>query len=169
MTMTAAITCHDGAVAVNNPLAEQVVERLLRLSPEKTARMLELWRLHGQSSDHEERREITKVIVEIVYPAFVDIPWSPGATGMLEEGVSRETMRKVKSYRRQVGLRVKNRRNALGMTQEVLAQKAGIPQSHVCKIEKGVHASTDTTIQRVADALGIAPSELDPAFSDELS
>ena len=167
MKMATVARGRDKAVTISDPLAQQIVERLLRLPPEKTKRVLELWKLHGQSQDQEERDEIQKVFVEIIHPALVDIPWHPGTIGRLEEGVSGETIRKIKSYRKLVGLRIRNRRIGLAMTQDDLAQKAGIPQSHVCRIEKGMHASTDATIQRVAQALSTAPSELDPASDDE--
>jgi predicted transcriptional regulator len=52
------------------------------------------------------------------------------------------------------------------MTQEELATKAGIPQSHVCRLETGKHAPTYVTIQKVAKALRVKRSQLDPGFDD---
>ena len=80
---------------------------------------------------------------------------------MLKEGVSDETKGKVDKYRRYVGSEIRKRRGELQMTQEELAAKAGIPQSHISRLEDGRHAPTAKTIERLARALDTEPSQLD--------
>lgn len=48
---------------------------------------------------------------------------------------------------------VRQARQAVGWSQEALGRAAGIPQSHVAKIERGVDARA-STLQRVFGALG---------------
>ena len=51
-------------------------------------------------------------------------------------------------------------RHELGISQEVLAAKAGIERSHLGKLERGVHLPTAVAIFKIADALGCHSYEL---------
>jgi len=46
------------------------------------------------------------------------------------------------------------------MTQDVLAAKSGVDQTHISSIEIGRRSPSDDVKARLAKALGIAPSEL---------
>ena len=59
-----------------------------------------------------------------------------------------------------LGEAVRARRKALGLSQEALADTAGIDRSHMGKIERGERNVTFLNIARVAMALDIKPSEL---------
>ena len=55
---------------------------------------------------------------------------------------------------------IRRHRKRLDLKQEVLAQRAGISQSYVSGIERGVNVEVDAPIvQSLADALGVARSE----------
>jgi DNA-binding XRE family transcriptional regulator len=142
---------------------EQLISRLMRLSKEKVDSFAELRTLFLQSQDNDEREEILKVAVEIIQPELIGMAWPKGVVADFESGLDPEAIRKVGAYRKQVGHRIKERRRALGMTQEDVAERAGIPQSHVCRLEKGLHAATNATIERVAKVLKVRPGDLDPA------
>lgn len=58
------------------------------------------------------------------------------------------------------GERVAARRLELGLTQVTLAKKLGIHQPDLCDIEKGRHAPTLETVEKIAKALDISPGDL---------
>ena len=58
------------------------------------------------------------------------------------------------------GVAVRARRNVLSLSQEELADLAGIDRSHMGKIERGERNVTFLNIVRVADALNCKPSDL---------
>jgi transcriptional regulator with XRE-family HTH domain len=58
------------------------------------------------------------------------------------------------------GKRVRDRRGELGWTQAELARRLGIHQPDLCDLEKGRHAPTLETVEKIAGVLGISPSSL---------
>ncbi len=62
-----------------------------------------------------------------------------------------------------VGGRIREFRTTAGLTQEELAAKAGLPQSHISKLENRKHSPSHLTIQKIAKALGIKASQLNPS------
>lgn len=60
-----------------------------------------------------------------------------------------------------VGLRIKQRRNELGWSQDELASRVGLKsKSTICKIERGEDNMTATSVKQYADALGVTPAYL---------
>lgn len=59
-----------------------------------------------------------------------------------------------------LGAAVRSRRKALGLSQEALADAAGIDRSHMGKIERGERNVTMLNLCRVASALSALPSDL---------
>lgn len=59
-----------------------------------------------------------------------------------------------------LGQVIRARRLELELSQEALAHLAGIDRSHMGKIERGERNVTLLNIERIADALKIAPSAL---------
>ena len=59
--------------------------------------------------------------------------------------------------------KIKSLRKAAGLTQDELGKKAGLPQSHICRLENGEHSPSFTTLEKIARALGVAVSVLDPS------
>lgn len=64
------------------------------------------------------------------------------------------------NYRRVVAANIKQRRKALGLTQEALAQEAGISSQHLSKIERCACSPTMDTMVRIALSLGTTPATL---------
>ena len=60
------------------------------------------------------------------------------------------------------GTRIKNRRQALSMTQVSFATLVGITQSTVSKIERGDHCPSDAMKWRIAGVLRLTVEELFP-------
>ncbi|OHC26353.1 MAG: transcriptional regulator [Pseudomonadales bacterium RIFCSPLOWO2_12_59_9] len=59
-----------------------------------------------------------------------------------------------------LGAAVRMRRMALGMSQEALADAAGVDRSHMGKIERGERNVTFLNILRIAVAIQCKPSDL---------
>ena len=55
---------------------------------------------------------------------------------------------------------VRNTQKTLNITQEELADTAGINQSHMGQIERGYKSANLTTIDRIAKALNCSPASL---------
>ena len=56
--------------------------------------------------------------------------------------------------------RVREVRESLFVTQAELAQRAGMSESTLSRIETGQQAPRISTVRRIAEALGVAPAEL---------
>nr|WP_089218395.1 helix-turn-helix transcriptional regulator [Sphingomonas laterariae] len=59
-----------------------------------------------------------------------------------------------------LGAAIRARRKAVGISQEALADAAGIDRSHMGKVERGERNVTILNVMRVAAALGERPSEI---------
>lgn len=53
------------------------------------------------------------------------------------------------------GLRVRTLRNTLGISQEKLAEKAGVHRTYIGMIERGEKNITLSNIEKIASALGV--------------
>ena len=68
--------------------------------------------------------------------------------------------------RERIGGRVATLRKLKGMTQEQLAQAAGLQRTHVNRIEAGKYDVTICVLQAIAEALGMTVDMIDPALQD---
>jgi transcriptional regulator with XRE-family HTH domain len=62
--------------------------------------------------------------------------------------------------RERFGSAVRDRREALGLTQEEFADRAGIHRTYVSDIERGSRNPSLVNIERIAEALELTLSEL---------
>lgn len=62
--------------------------------------------------------------------------------------------------------RLKSLRQRKALTQQELADKAGVTRSTVARVEGGEKEPFPTTIRKLADALGVKPEDLGLEFSD---
>lgn len=58
------------------------------------------------------------------------------------------------------GARVRSIRVDKGWTQAELSERLGWHQPVLCDLEKGRHAATLETVERVASVLGVSPADL---------
>ena len=68
--------------------------------------------------------------------------------------------------RKRIGQRVKALRTQAGLTQQELADRAGLRRTHIGRIEDGAFGSQVETIQQVAEALGMTVDIIDPRLQD---
>ena len=66
------------------------------------------------------------------------------------------------TLQQRVGARIRERREALGLTQGELARKAKLGRVTVNRIERGSQDSTLTTLHPIARALGVSVRDLLP-------
>jgi ribosome-binding protein aMBF1 (putative translation factor) len=150
-----------GAVREQDRVIHAFVLGFSKLPPQRKERVEKLFELLEQSDCYEEQIEIAKAIGEIVVPTKVGRNDPPGSVADLEEGVGGTAKEQVAAYRKNVGNAIRKRRKQLKMTQEELAKKSGLPQSHISRLEDGKHSATEATIERLAKALDTEPSQLD--------
>ena len=68
--------------------------------------------------------------------------------------------------RERIGLRIAALRKLAGLSQEQLAERAGLQRTHVSRIEAGKYAVTLETIQAIAEALYMTVDIIDTSLSD---
>jgi transcriptional regulator with XRE-family HTH domain len=61
-----------------------------------------------------------------------------------------------------VGNKIKEKRKAAGLSQQELEKKSGLPQSHISRLENGQHSPSFASLEKIARALGIPVSDLEP-------
>ena len=68
--------------------------------------------------------------------------------------------------RLRMGLRIASLRKQAKLTQEELADRAGLQRTHVGRIEAGKYAVTLETVEAIAQALGMTVDIIDPRLRD---
>jgi DNA-binding XRE family transcriptional regulator len=136
----------------------QLLEHFLGLNSRKQKRLLELAQLFRDSVDTDEKRGIADSLAEIMFRQAGDLT----AVSLEVDGL--EPKQRLALHREFVAKNIVKERQKRKWTQEELAEKAGLPQSHVSRLERCVHAPSYLTIEKLAGAFGIAPGQLDPSF-----
>ncbi|QEH38217.1 DNA-binding transcriptional repressor PuuR [Aquisphaera giovannonii] len=115
--------------------------------------LLEEWR---GSERPEERESIRRAMEEILGQARPTYRELPGGEGQpMPGGLSR--------WAQGVGGRLRAARERAGLSQAQLAERAGLTQSHVSRLENAEHSPTRLTLEKLARALGVAAEGLDPS------
>lgn len=68
--------------------------------------------------------------------------------------------------RTRIGQRVKALRLMAELSQDELAQRAGLQRTHIGRIEGGKYAVNIETLQAIAEALGMTVDIIDPGLQD---
>ena len=68
--------------------------------------------------------------------------------------------------RERIGRRIVTMRKMAGMSQEQLAERAGLQRPHISRIEKGKYAVTLEVVQAIAEAFGMTVDIVDPKLAD---
>jgi DNA-binding transcriptional regulator YiaG len=156
------LVAEENATSELSPEERVILDRILRLRPTQQRRILQLVELYQDAASEQDGIEIGGVLAEILFRDRKSLAATP-----VEEERSKDAGKSLRKHRQFVGGQIKKRRRQLKMSQEELAKRAGIPQSHVCRLETGKHAPTYLTIEKLAKAMDVKPSQLDPGFSDE--
>lgn len=113
--------------------------------------LVQEWR---KASDPEEQRSIRRAMEEILAQAPITARKLP----LTKKALSG----KRKSWAGHVGRKIRELRDQAGLTQTQLAEKAGLPQPHVSRLENAEYTATNLTLQKIAKALGVEVGQIDP-------
>jgi len=72
----------------------------------------------------------------------------------MEKEIIRLTVKASVNDRKRIGLRIKNLRKEQGLTQFQLAEKAGLEQQNLSRIERGKNSTGQDILSTIATALG---------------
>lgn len=108
------------------------------------------------TDDPEEIESIRRTMLEIM----TDAPVRLRPMVLPPEDVTPDS--EAGKLARHIGGTVRDLRGKAGMTQAALAEKSGLTQSHVSRIETGAHCPNHLTMRKLAEALGVEVRVLDP-------
>jgi DNA-binding XRE family transcriptional regulator len=135
-----------------------LIERFRRLPKESFSDIVSLAQaITNPETPIEEQYEIFETIREILFPELV------GDIRMGRAGSVEQTSDRLQRRMDHVGSMIKKKREEKNLTQTELAKLSGLPQSHICRLEAGVHSPSMKTLEKIARALGIAVGDLDPS------
>ncbi|HMO35275.1 MAG TPA: helix-turn-helix transcriptional regulator [Gemmatales bacterium] len=138
-------------------LAFLVIEdRIRELDPNSRSEFFEQQKCLIHASCEEERMEILQSMLEILdnrQPMYREVQHED--TSYPKEGM--------KKWLASISNRIKEEREHAGLTQLELAERSGLPQSHISRLENGLHSPTNLTLEKIANALSISIDKLDPS------
>lgn len=134
-----------------------LVERIRSLSEADKQDLFELTKELPCAESEEEFGSIAAAMQEILEqkPIRVKTLELPKQEPAPSEGLARWT--------EFVSGRIKSCREEKGLTQAELAEKSGLPQSHISRLERGKHSPSRVTIEKIARALGRDVGDFDPS------
>lgn len=62
-----------------------------------------------------------------------------------------------------ISSKIRQARTDAGWTQAELAEKSGLPQSHISRLENGQHSPSAKTLEKIAAALNLPVADFDPS------
>ena len=80
--------------------------------------------------------------------------------------MTEEQKEKKTQFNLRIGRRIATLRKLAGMSQEQLAERAGLQRTHVSRIEAGKYDVTAYTVQLIAEALGMTFDLIDTRLAD---
>jgi ribosome-binding protein aMBF1 (putative translation factor) len=131
-----------------------LMERIRALSKEDRNDLFELSKALFAASTKEEEESAAAAMREILEQAPVNIK---------SLDLNAETGHGLQKWIDYVGGRIKQARECAGLTQIELSEKAGLPQSHISRLENGQHNPSFSTLDKISKALDIPISQLDPS------
>jgi DNA-binding XRE family transcriptional regulator len=76
---------------------------------------------------------------------------------------------RIRNWLEYVSARIREARKEANMTQDALGKATGLPQSHISRLEAGLHSPSHLTLKRIAEATGRELTFFDPSASDDCS
>lgn len=136
-----------------------LVEKIASLSQEEKDDLMSVVMEIKECDAAEDLDDIQQTIREILFPKMVG--------PLLERGEikapSSAARDAVSKRREEIAARLKRLRCAANLTQGQLAEKSGLPQSHISRLEGGQHSPSLKTVVKLSEALNVSIVELDPA------
>lgn len=133
-----------------------LLQRFAELPSESFKDMVDLIEIFTDTDTlAEERYEIYETLREILFPKL--------AGKICNIDTTEQIPAKLQSRASHIGKQVKEYREKKGFTQIQLAEKSGLQQSQISRLEAGEHSPSFKTLEKVAKALDIHIGNLDPA------
>lgn len=132
-----------------------LVERIRRLPEEDREELWALMKELPAADIAEERNAIVTAMREILDQSSVRLI----RMNQSDEESSNDRVRGWLGY---VSQRIKDYRIRAKLTQAELAARAGLPQSHISRLESGKHSPSRATLEKIAAALGQPLKDFDP-------
>ncbi|MGA2498598.1 MAG: helix-turn-helix domain-containing protein [Tepidisphaeraceae bacterium] len=130
-----------------------VTQRALELPDDDKKDLFELLTELPKAETAEDARAIMRAMEEILMQEPADVSAMP-----LEDGPRPARLQKYVGY---ISQRIRQLRKSKRWTQAQLAEKSGLPQSHISRLEKGQHSPSHMTLEKLATAFGLSVEELD--------
>lgn len=132
-----------------------LLHRVAKLSQAALADFMSLAPEVANARTQEEFEEIAETIREILFPEVLIGPVEEGMPGAenADHLVERKTW---------IGQKIKSLRENAALTQQELADKAGLLQSHISRLENAEHSPSNKTLEKIARALGETVRYFDP-------
>ena len=100
---------------------------------------------------------IFETIRQILFPELIgEIRQIPGDT-------TEQLPERLRCRAEYIAKAIKKKRDEKEWTQTQLADKSGLQQSHISRLEAGVHSPSWKTLEKIAKALGVEVGDLDPS------
>lgn len=132
-----------------------LIERIGSLPKADRDDLFELLQEWRKTENAEEQESIHRAMEEIL----AQVPTTTKPLFPVEE---ESLSRGLKPWAEHVGQRIRVLRTQGGITQSDLASRAGLPQSHISRLENAEHSATHLTLEKIANALGVPVGEIDP-------
>lgn len=126
-------------------------ERVRLLPHDDRCDLIELTKEFFGGTTEEERDSAARAIMEI-------LEQTPGRTIAMPASTASAEMTNWTEF---VSRKIRSLRLAAGLTQDELAAKSGLAQSHICRLELGQHSPNGATLEKLSRALGVELSEFE--------
>lgn len=125
-----------------------VVARMVQLNSKDQEYLFECVKDLATIKSREDAEDTLKTIIEILE--------SNNGNVVCQEKLEREAPKaEYESWLVWISQKLRDARERNGMTQQQLAEKSGIPQSHISRLEGGKHSPSHKTLNKLALALGV--------------
>jgi len=133
-----------------------LVQRIQNLPKEDQDELYDLMKEITKAEDEETLNSIVVAMREVLDQAPVRFQ----RMNQTDEQVPGARLQRWLDF---VSSKIKEHRKNVNLTQEELAEKSGLPQSHISRLESGKHSPSRATLERIAMALGVSVSVFDPS------
>ena len=133
-----------------------VLERIKSLAAADRGDLFELLQALPAAEDEEGRDAIWRTVEEILTQRNYRADVMPSTVG--EESLNDEAA----ELSRRLGKTIRGLRGRASMSQEQLAERAGLVPSLISRLESGEHCPTHKTLAKIAEALEVDVRAIDP-------
>ena len=130
-----------------------LIERIESLPPADRDALLELLVGLGKSEEVEEKRGMVRAMEEILAQEPIIVHQMAMDDAPMPNGL--------KTWSEHVGKQVRELRKKASMNQSELAERAGLDQGHISRIENAEYSATRMTLEKIAGALGVSVGDLE--------